>query len=83
MSSTIDTITVNHRQTADLITVSASDDGLTVRLHFSQPMGTFPIAMWMGGNDIVLSRTQWRRLKIAIDTAFDPAGTQPADAVTE
>lgn len=83
MSNTIDTITVNHRQTADLITVNACDDGLTVRLYFSQPMGTFPISTWMGGNDIVLSRTQWRRLKIAIDTAFDSAGTQPADAVTE
>ena len=66
----VDRIEVNHRRTADLITVEQSTDGMTVQLMISQPMNTFPIQMWMGGNTIVLNRTQWKRLKDAVDKAF-------------
>ena len=71
MKGDIDSIEVNHRRTADIITVRESTDGMTVNLHISQPMGTFPLQMWMSGNDIVLNRTQWKRLKVAIDKAFE------------
>lgn len=71
MNSREEEIEVNQRYTSDIIRVQKSEDGLTVNLNIIQPMGTFPVPMFMTGDNLVLSRNQWRRLRAAIDEAFE------------
>lgn len=62
MKSPVDRFEVNHRRESDSLRVMPSDDGMTVEMNVSAR------GMWI---PVRLSKSQWRRLRKAMDKAFE------------
>lgn len=62
MRRPVDRMDVNHRHTSDHIRIMPSEDGMTATMEISGERG------WMS---LKLSKSQWRRLRRAMDTAYE------------